>query len=77
MAKRRDGSSAIITAARRIRKMKAVYKATNLTERTSGAFASAVGQLIAALDVWEATDDYPGQVDRSMPFSAEDNPSGL
>ena len=68
----RTGTSSIIALSRKICKMVAVYGAGDLESRTTPGMKVAVLALVAACTAFEALDDYPGEIDRTAPFSEED-----
>jgi hypothetical protein len=67
MSRTVDGSSTIIASTRRICRMVGKYGTGGIISATSGhpAFAAAVVALVAACQVWEALDDFPGEVDQT------------
>lgn len=67
MSRNVDGSSTIIQSTRRICRMVGKYGIGGITAATNStpAFAAAVVALVAACQVWEALDDYPGEIDQT------------
>lgn len=72
MANSRNGSSTIIKASRLICRMVGTYGVFGLSEKTDPAFVAAVNGLVVACNAFTALDDFPGQVDRSAPYTSED-----
>ena len=75
MAGSRTGTPKIIQSTRVICRMVHTYGATDLSTKTTPAFAAAVAALVAACAAFEALDDYPGQIDNTGPIRpGEDGP---
>lgn len=76
MARTVNGSSTIILSARRICRMVGKYGTGGIAAATSNtpAYLAAVVALVAACQVWEALDDYPGQIDQTP--GGETDPGG-
>lgn len=72
MAGSRTGTPTIIKLARKICRVRATWGAGNLEAATTPAFAAAITALAAACAAFEALDDQPAQIDRVVPFGAED-----
>lgn len=71
----RTGASTIISASRTICRMVGIYGTGGLLQRTQApAFQAAVLALVAACQAWEALDDYPGEIDQTLPTGAGDEP---
>lgn len=71
MARTRTGTSTVIQAARVICRMQR-YGLYDLEAATSPAFKAAVVALQLACTAWEALDDYPGEIDATVPIAGED-----
>lgn len=67
-----DGVSSILTAARTICRMTGRFGIAQIGPRTSPEFQAAVAALVTACMAFDALDDYPGQVDATLPFGVED-----
>lgn len=67
-----DGVSTIYVAAKVICRMVKRFGTSALAVRVSEEFAVAVVALVAACDVFDASDDQPLKVDRLTPFGHED-----
>lgn len=67
MSRNVDGSSTIIRSARQICRMVGRFGTAGIANATSNtpAYAAAVIALVAACQVWEAIDDYPGEIDQT------------
>lgn len=68
----RTGTSTIIKAARLICRMIGQYGAYDLQASTSPGFKLAVDALVVACHAFEAADDYPGEIDTTLPAGPED-----
>lgn len=73
MAGTRTGTPTIIRTARVICRMVNQHGASDLAARTSDSYAAAVFALVAACAVFEAADNFPGQVDMIAPDGPEDS----
>lgn len=71
MAKR-DGTSSILAASRIICRMVGLFGVARFTARTSPQFGAAVAALVGACQLWESLDDYPGEIDQTLPTGSED-----
>jgi hypothetical protein len=67
MARNVNGSSTIIVSTRRICRMVGKYGTGGIASATSShpAFLAAVIALVAACQVWESLDDFPGEIDQT------------
>ena len=72
MAKSRTGTSTIIKLVRKICKLYGTWGAYDLEARTSTGYKAAVVALVAACALFEAADDYPGEIDYTAPLGPED-----
>lgn len=72
MSKSKTGVSSIIKLVHKICNLVAVYGASDLSTRTTPAYAAAVTALVAACHAFEALDDFPAQIDATAPFGSED-----
>lgn len=71
----RTGTSTIISAARTICRMVAIYGANDLAVKTTPEMAAAVSALVVACTAFEALDDQPGEIDNVAPLRpGEDGP---
>lgn len=74
MAGRRTGTSTILGCSRKISRVYHRFGATDLSTIGNSAIATAVAALVLAYDAWAASDDYPGQIDRTSPIEDIDVP---
>lgn len=75
MAKTRNGGSTIIMASRLICRMVGVYGTAGLLAKTGDpGFVAAVNALVVACHAWMALDDYPGEIDQTLPTGHGDLP---
>jgi hypothetical protein len=72
MAGSKTGTPTIIKLVRRICRIKAIYGASDLAARTTTEYAAAVTALQAACAIFEALDDFPGQIDNTGPLFSGD-----
>lgn len=71
----RNGASSIIAATRTICRMVGLYGVGGLQQRTGHpVFVAAVQTLVMACQAWEALDDYPGEIDQTLPTGVGDEP---
>lgn len=68
MAGSKTGSPTIIKLARHICRVRSRYGASDLATKATPEFEAAVTALAVACAVFEALDDYPGQIDSSAPL---------
>lgn len=64
----RDGTSTILEASRKICKMVATFGVVRFAQRTTPEFGAAVSALVAACNAFEALDDFPGEIDQTIPI---------
>lgn len=68
MAGSRNGGPSILDLSRRICRMEGKYGIGGFLQLTNDAtFAAAVQALAVACRAFEALDDYPGEIDRTLP----------
>jgi hypothetical protein len=72
MAGGRTGTSSIYYLAKKICSLVGTYGASDLADRTSADFRTAVLALVAACQAFEALDDHPFEVDRTGAEGPED-----
>lgn len=73
MARSVNGVSTILYGVRLICRMVGRFGTAALSNQTTPQLAAAVGALVVACQVYEALDDYPGQIDQSGPvYPGED-----
>lgn len=72
MARTIDGTSSILRAARTICRMTGRFGTAQLGTRVSPEFRDAVGLLVTACMAFDALDDFPGEIDATLPFGVED-----
>jgi len=70
MAGSKTGTPTIIKLVRKICKVRAVYGAGNLATVTTPEFAEAVAALAIACAAFEALDDFPAEIDSTLPIRA-------
>lgn len=69
----RDGTPTVVKLSRKIARLVAQRGVQTLATATTPEFAAAIGVLVAAVAVFEALDDQPGEVDSTFPIrSGED-----
>lgn len=69
----RDGTPTVIKLSRKIARIAGERTLASLATATTPEFAAAIGVLVAAVAVFEALDDQPGEVDSTFPIrSGED-----
>jgi hypothetical protein len=73
MAKR-DGWSSIYQASRVICRMVGKYGTARIAAHSTPEFQAAVFALAGACLAFEALDDYPSQIDQTLPTGVEDEP---
>jgi hypothetical protein len=68
MAGSKTGSPTVIALARHICRIKSRFGLSDLATKATPEFAAAVDALTIACAVFDALDDYPGQIDSSAPI---------
>ena len=76
MAGTRTGTPSIIKHARAICRLVARYGAGDLATVTTTGYSEAVLALVAACALFEALDDFPGQIDATTPIRPGEDVSG-
>lgn len=72
MAGSRTGTPTIIKLVRHICRVVNKYGVRDLESKTNASYKAAVLALVAACALFEAADDFPGEVDYTAPFGPED-----
>lgn len=72
MARRIDGTSTILNAARTICRMEGRFGLSRFGARTNPTFQAAVAALVIACKLFEAADNYAGEIDEIAPDGPED-----
>lgn len=72
MAGSKTGTPTIIKLARKICRMKSLLGASDLVAKTTPEFGAAVVALQIACDAFTALDDFPAEIDRTIPAGVED-----